>query len=133
VRATPHQNADRRSRQGGIKAPRPPHESDQRDGRGDKAADRRLGDGDGIDHKLTTTEVSEGIRVGRIDELGEDVATCHRLSEWIGLQGVRREVRVGPGSRPSCRYRGSTGQPEAGVAVEPNLGFVSERPRLQGP
>jgi hypothetical protein len=26
-----------------------------------------------------------------------------------------------------------TGQPEAGVAVEPNLGFVSERARLQGP
>jgi len=39
------------------------------------------------------------------------------------------------GSLTSCRRRGSTGtgQPEAGVAVEPNLGFGSDRPRQQGP
>jgi hypothetical protein len=32
-------------------------------------------------------------------------------------------------------HRGSTGigQPEAGVAVEPNLGVGSDRPRRQGP
>jgi len=35
----------------------------------------------------------------------------------------------------SCRRRESTGigQPEAGVAVEPNLGFGSDRQRRQGP
>jgi hypothetical protein len=35
----------------------------------------------------------------------------------------------------SCRHRGCTGigQPEAGVAVEPNLGFGSDRQRRQGP
>jgi hypothetical protein len=39
------------------------------------------------------------------------------------------------GSLTSCRRRGSTGtgQPEAGMAVEPNLGFGSDRPRRQGP
>ena len=33
------------------------------------------------------------------------------------------------------RRRGSTGtgQPEAGVAIEPNIGFGSDRPRRQGP
>ena len=100
---------------------RPPNESDQRDDRGGKAADHRLGEGDGIDHKLTTTEVSEGIRVGRIDELGEDVATCHRMSGWIGLQGLRREVRAGP----EIDYNSPTGGSNYTSDYLPSSSFVT--------
>jgi hypothetical protein len=99
----------------------PPHESDQRDDRGGKAADHRLGEGDGIDHKLKTTEVSEGIRVGRIDELSEDVATCHRMSGWIGLQGLRREVRVGP----EIDYNSPTGGSNYTSDYLPSSSFVT--------
>ena len=99
----------------------PPHESDQRADRGGKAADHRLGEGDGIDHKLKTTEVSEGIRVGRIDELSEDVATCHRMSGWIGLQGLRREVRVGP----EIDYNSPTGGSNYTSDYLPSSSFVT--------
>jgi hypothetical protein len=46
-----------------------------------------------------------------------------------------RRVTSWTGWPISCRHRGSTGigQPEAGVAVEPNLGFGSDRQRRQGP
>jgi hypothetical protein len=55
----------------------------------------------------------------------------HRLHPFIsGTAGGG-----GTGSPISSRRRGSTGtgQPEAGVAVEPNLGFGCDRPRRQGP
>jgi hypothetical protein len=54
-------------------------------------------------------------------------------SEFARMGTVFGAGTVPSPARRSCRGSTGIGQQEAGVAVEPNLGFGFDRPRRQGP